>query len=149
MKFTKTWITLTAVAFFLLTASYFLFSNGNGVDIAAQKKDSELSPGPISTIRNGIYKGLQEGESGPFIVQFSSLYENGKPHVTKTIFDNTTPYSTRTGHYVLYQYWRPDGTLEHDKLVEPEAHLGCSVQQANRRTLCAPGWFAGRANQHH
>jgi hypothetical protein len=127
MKFAKTWIALTAVTFSLLTASYLLVSNGDGVDIAAQKNDSELLPGNVTTLRHGIYKGLQDGESGPFVVQFSSLYENGKLRVTKTVLDNTTPYTTRTGNYVLYQYWRPDGSLEHDKLAEPEAHLGCSV----------------------
>jgi hypothetical protein len=133
MRFARLWIVCTALVFCILAGAKLFFSNQNeGVNIAAQKNDPELS-GSVAVAENGTYQG--KGERNPaakFIAQYSTHYENGNARVVKTIFANDMPYQTRDGHYVFYEYFRLDGSLEHDNLVEPEAHLGCSVLEKYR-----------------
>jgi hypothetical protein len=118
----------------IVASGYFLFFQpGDRVDIRAEKNDLELSPGPVAVVQNGIYKSKHEGDSGAqFIAQYSTRYRNGNQRVVKTILSHGMPYQTLTGYYVLYEYFREDGSIEHDKLVEPEVTMGASVWEKYR-----------------
>jgi hypothetical protein len=124
-------IAAAAVAFG--TAFYFLTREdpNEGVNIKAEMNDAELT-GEIKVAQFGEYKGPRDGEHGTYIVEYSTQYENGNRRVAKIIFADKMPYLTRTGHFVLYQYHREDGSLEHDKLVEPYTGMGCGVWTKER-----------------
>lgn len=97
-----------------------------GVNVKAEMNDPELGSGPVSMSQHGEFTGPRDGERGHFIAQYSVVVSKGNK-VVKTIFANAVPYQTRGGHFVLYSYYREDGTLDYDKLVEPEPALGASV----------------------
>lgn len=98
-----------------------------GVNIQAQKHDPEFVGSPVDVVQHGIYTGPVRAESSSFIVQYTVRHPNGNPRVVKTIFSMKMPYLTPVGHFVIYSYFREDGSLERDKLVEPEPQLSCSV----------------------
>lgn len=98
-----------------------------GVDIQAEMKDPLLN-GPITMIQHGTHTSkVRTGENGPFIVRYSTTYDGSSPRLVKTILSNKMPYLAACGHYVLYEHYRPDGTLELDQLVHPEPSLGGGV----------------------
>jgi hypothetical protein len=107
-----------------------------GVNIATEQNDPELvGLGRVDVVQFGIYYSPERnGEQAPFIVQYRTDYPNHFAHVVKTIFKNEPPFTTRSGHYMLYQYFREaDGTLEHDTLVNPEVEMGASVWHKYRQ----------------
>lgn len=72
-----------------------------------------------------------------------TVYHPGskKPQAVRTTFSaNNRQYLTNKGHFVLYEYFRLNGTLEQDILVDPEPSLGGGVISKYRvRTYDATG----------
>jgi len=125
----------------LAISAYFALTPQNlseGVNFAAEQNDPEL---PGAWVRDGstTFKPAQagphfgtytgpNGEKAAYLTSIFTRYENtNQPHVIKYVLSNQEPYMTRTGHYVLYEYYRQDGTLEHQKLVKPEVGISASV----------------------
>lgn len=109
-----------------------------GVDIQAEMKDPLLT-GSIAVAQHGTYGGARIGEAGQFIVRYSTTYGDGTtPRLVKTILAARMPYQTRCGHFVVYEHFRPDGTLMSDRLVHPEPELGGGVMVKWRDRSFAP-----------
>ncbi len=81
--------------------------------------DTELGDGPVST---------ELKPADDVVYRQFTAYSDGSPRVVKTVFANHTGrYLHPRGNFVLYEFRRADGTLEKDKLVEPEPTLSSSV----------------------
>ncbi len=127
---------IPAIPLILLAIGIFLFliqlwprpdNKDEGVDIDGQAKDPELT-GAVTITRQTMYPGTTcQQESGEAIARYDTTHSGGGPRVRKWILANKMPYLSRTGHHVLYEYFREDGTLEHDRLVQPNANLGGGV----------------------
>jgi hypothetical protein len=125
-------ILLAAGILFLLCHPFFKRSNKDeGVDVNGQANDSELT-GPVTITRQVKYPGTRPEESGLAIARYDTTYGEGKLRVSKWILARHTSYLTQSGHNVLYEYFREDGTLEHDRLVMPQAMLGGGVYVKTR-----------------
>jgi hypothetical protein len=122
---------VAGVIFLLLNAFFNRPNKDEGVDVNKEVIDGELI-GPVSITRQVPYPGTRLGESGHAIARYDTTYGDGKPRVSKWILASKLSYLTPTGHNVLYQYFREDGTLEHDRLVHPEPGLGGGVYVKER-----------------
>ena len=63
-----------------------------------------------------------------FLFKETVSYADGGKRIVKTVYDNRMPFLV-SGNvpYVLYEYFRTDGTLEKSTMVFPETSLGASV----------------------
>jgi hypothetical protein len=102
-----------------------------GVNIEAEANDPELI-GRVTIIRDVYYPGIRPPEGGAAIVRYDTTYSGGGPCIRKWILSSDGPYLKLRGHEVLYEYFREDGSLEHDRLVSPEAKLGGGVNTKER-----------------
>jgi hypothetical protein len=103
-----------------------------GVDVEAEANDAELI-GPVTITRQCEYPGTRQPESGKAIARYDTNYSGGARRTTKWILANDMPYMSLSGdHHVLYEYFREDGTLEHDWLIDPEPMLGGGVYVKER-----------------
>ena len=116
----------------------FYSSNGNSTD------DSQ---GPVNLVpdyANTIPQPTHDDLLGKPGVKVDVSYGKGKKddfHWKQTVYhsDGTTPKAVKTlwrndkrylhprGHFVTYDFFRPDGTRERIRMVQPEPNLGASI----------------------
>lgn len=129
-------ITLSAIALVglvIVLAPLFRRPNlDDGVRVEAEANDPLLvsdGPDPVKITRQAHYAGQSDPESGLAIAK----YENsGNPRVIKYIMARDRSYLTNAGHYVIYEHYRADGSLEYDRTINPEAMLGGGVYVKER-----------------
>lgn len=87
---------------------------------AVDPNDRELGKGPVRT---------ETKPEADIVYRQTSFHADGvTPQVVKTVYANHVGrFLHPRGNFVLYQYHRADGTLEKEKLIEPEPSLGASV----------------------
>ncbi|MBY0548654.1 MAG: hypothetical protein K2W95_15390 [Candidatus Obscuribacterales bacterium] len=118
-----------ALAGLALCVGLFLFlalvldSSGRGFQSAIQPGDADAEFG--NDYRT-VTKPMSREDD--FLFKERVCYPDGSPRIVKTVYDNRMPHLVRGDvPDVLYEYFRADGTLERDLLVEPEAGLGGGV----------------------
>jgi hypothetical protein len=102
-----------------------------GVNIQAEANDPELV-GPVTITCDIQYPGARQYEGGKAIVRYDTTYSGGGRKVSKWILSSDRSYLHQSGHDVLYEYLREDGSLEHDRLVSPAPSLGGGVYVKQR-----------------
>ena len=126
-------ILVLVVGIFLVLLHAFLTrpDKDEGVDVNKEATDAKLT-GPVTITRQTPYPGSRPHEGGHAIARYDTTYGDGKPRVSKWILAQQMGYLTQTGHNVLYQYFREDGSLEHDELIKPTPMLGGGVYVKER-----------------
>jgi hypothetical protein len=131
-KFTLPAIALAAVATLFGVLRFGRRNNSDAIDIEAGAHDAELV-GPVTITRDVHYPGTRDPESGHALVRYDATNAAGTTRVSKWILARDRSYLTGHGHFVLYEYRRPDGSLESDRLVSPEANLGGGIYVKERQ----------------
>lgn len=93
-------------------------------------------------VPDAAFKGLGEvftenGKQGmdEFLFRQSVRYPSGRVRVLKTVLDNNHDHHLHPrGQFVLYEYFRADGTKEKERRVFPEKQLAASVIAAYSET---------------
>lgn len=131
-------VTLVSIIF-LTICLLTVFSDSSPSD-DADNKPAALVPDYAKTIPQPSQDNLL-GQPG---VKVETTYGKGKKddfHWKQTVYhaDGTTPKAVKTlwrndkwhihptGHFVTYDFYRPDGTLERTRMVQPEPNLGASI----------------------
>lgn len=130
-------ITLSAIGLVclgLFLAPLFRRSSPNldeGVNVEGEASDPLLvGPDPVKITRQAPYAGKDKYESSIAIAKYES---SGSPLVIKYILARTGSYLTNGGHYVVYEHFRADGSLEYDHMIYPEAMLGGGIYVKERK----------------
>lgn len=104
---------------------------------------SAIQPGDADAEFGNDYRTLTMpmNREDDFLFKERVTYPDGTPRIVKTVYSDRMPHLVR-GNVpdVLYEYFRADGTLERDLLVEPEAGLGGGVYcKYRKRSFDADG----------
>ncbi len=94
-------------------------------------------------VPDSAFKGLgnvftENGQPGKdeFLFRQNVNYPNGRSRVLKTVFDNNHDQHLHPrGQFILYEYFRTDGTKETERLVFPEKQLAASVIAAHSEKI--------------
>lgn len=93
--------------------------------------ESSVKPGDADTILGADPRTLENPKNinDKFLFKETVHHADGvTPRITKIVYDNRMPHLVRTSvPYVLYEFYRADGTLEKDYMVFPESGLGGGV----------------------
>lgn len=109
-------------------------SEKDDIDVTAESNDAELV-GSVTVKEDVTYPGIDEMESGAAVFLFETRYPDGQPKVKKWILSRQdSAYLTMSGHHIVYEYFREDGSLSMDRMVHPDSSLNrLSVVKERKR----------------
>lgn len=119
---------IIGIAFIIVSAVRNRPNPDDGVNVEAESHDPVLA-GPVTITRQVTYAGQRDPESSLAIARYETT---ATPRIVKFIMARTRSYMSFSGHYVIYEHYRADGSLEFDRLVYPEALLGGGIYVKER-----------------